>query len=68
MTGKRNARGWRIGEWHGRAKWSDDKIREIRAEYRPRVRGHGIDALAAKHGMPQSTIRDIVTYATRWAA
>lgn len=58
-AGARNARGWRIGEGHPRAKLSDHDIRlmlELRSRY-----GMGYKALALKFEAPVRTVRDICT-------
>lgn len=68
MTGARNHTNHRVGEWHGRAKYSDAVVKAIRAEYQRGVVGKGMRALAKRHGMPLATARDILTYATRASA
>ena len=67
-SGLRNGRGWRVGEWHGRAKYSDAVIRAMRADYQRGVRGHGLEAVAKRHGVPYETARDILRGVTRWSA
>ena len=45
-----------------------DKIRSIRSEYRPGVRGFGYLSLARKYGVGESCIRDCVNYYTQYGA
>jgi len=68
MTGKRNHRGNRVGEWHHRAKLSDAAVRAIRAEYRKGVKGMGYSSLARRYGVAWATVRDVVTWRTRASA
>lgn len=44
---------------------TDEQVREIRALYKPRVRGLGYGALAKRYGVGESTIRDVITYRSR---
>lgn len=62
----RSLTGHRMGEHHHRAKLTDAQVRAMRADYVPYV--ISIRALARKYGCGLSTVRDIVTYATRYAA
>jgi len=60
---RRNHKGYRVGEGHQRAKWSDADVRRMREMYVPHV--FGMVRIARLFGAPLSTVRDIVTYATR---
>jgi len=60
---RRNHTGHRVGEGHHRAKLSDADVGRMRAMYRPYV--FGMVRLARFFCVPVSTVRDIVTYATR---
>lgn len=68
---RRNHTGHRIGEWHQRAKLKDSEVQAIREKYlevkgtKPR-KGYGW--IAARFGVSQWTVRDIVTYRTRASA
>lgn len=62
----RNHTGHRVGQSHHRAKLTDAQVREMR-ELRER-HGWKYAALALKFGCGESTVRDICTYRTRWAA
>lgn len=63
---KRNHTGHRVGEWHQRARLTDEQVRQIRAKHMAYVRGYG--ALAKEYGCGESTIRDIVQFRTRASA
>ena len=56
----------KLGEQHHNAKLSDADVLEMRArrEERPEIWSYG--ALAAEYGCGESTVRDIVTYRTRY--
>lgn len=41
---------------------TDDQVREVRALYKPFVRGCGYGAIAEKYGVAVSTIRDLIQY------
>lgn len=58
----RNHRGYRVGQHHHRAKISDEKVKLLRAD---RERGLTYGQLRLKYNLPESTVRDIVTYKTR---
>ena len=62
--GYRNAQGYRIGSWHGRAKLTEEQVARARAEHQPGVRGRGILALAKRYGVAMATMRDVLSYAT----
>ena len=62
---RRNHTGHRVGECLQRAKLSDAQVREIRSLHGA---GWGYVRLARRFGCGTSTVRDIVTYATRWNA
>lgn len=47
---------------------TDAQIREIRLLHRPGVRGFGYGALAARFGVGESTIRDVLMYRTAASA
>jgi len=64
LRGWRNAQGYRIGSWHGRAKLTEEQVAKARAEHRPGVRGRGILALAKRYGVAMATMRDVLSYAT----
>jgi predicted DNA binding protein len=49
---------------HHRAKLTPDQVRQIRAAYKPGVFGYV--RLSRLFGVAESTIRDILTYRTRW--
>lgn len=63
---KRNHTGHRVGECHQNAKLSDDLVKVIRDDYEAGKGGYGTLAKAYQCGA--STVRDIVTYRTRWMA
>lgn len=46
---------------------TDDQVREVRALYRPGVRGAGYEALAARFGVGVSTIRDLILFRTAYS-
>ena len=60
MSGLRGPSGHRIGEWHQRAKHSDEKVRAILADYERGVPGKGYASVGKKHGVPWPTVRDYV--------
>ena len=62
--GYRNAQGYRIGSWHGRARLTEEQVAKARAEHLPYVRGRGILALAKRYGVSMATMRDVLSYAT----
>lgn len=64
--GLRTASGHRLGEWHQRAKLSDDAVRCMR-EVRYHL-GLGYRRLARMFQCGESTVRDIVTFRTRSSA
>lgn len=47
---------------------TDDQVREVRALYKPFVRGSGYGAIAKKYGVALSTIRDVIQYRTAFSA
>lgn len=51
---------YKIGEDHGRAKFTDDQIREIRRRYKPRHHKDGASAMAREFGVYVLTITFIV--------
>ncbi|MDR0250201.1 MAG: hypothetical protein LBI35_02655 [Burkholderiales bacterium] len=51
-----NSRGYRIGQGHHRAKYSDDLVRRIVELY---DNGVGYKNLSRKFNIPRSTVRDI---------
>lgn len=59
---RRNHTGHRVGECHHRAKLTDAQVKEIRALY-PAM---GYGRIAKQYGVGESTVRDIITYRTRW--
>lgn len=63
MTIRRNHKGYRVGESHHRAKVSDAVPARMRERYVPYV--FGIEKISREFGVPVSTVRDIVTFATR---
>lgn len=65
MTNKRAPSGHRIGAWHGKAKYSDAIIAEVRKKHIPHV--YGIKRLSDEFDIPYSTVRDWVQYKTRYA-
>lgn len=65
MPNRRNHTGHRVGAWHPKAKLTAQQVADMRAEYAAgRI---GYNRLAQKYGCGISTVRDIVTLATRWA-
>jgi len=50
---------------HHRAKLTDAKVLQMRAEHCPYARGKGYESLARKYQCGESTARDICTYRTR---
>ena len=66
--GIRAKTGHRVGEWHQRVKWPDQKVREVCSEYRRGVRGFGYASIGHRHGIPWETVRDMVNGGTRWTA
>ena len=63
---RRNHTGHRVGECHQNAKLTDKQVREIREMYQKT--GIGYLKISKIFGCGESTVRDIVTYRTRWAA
>jgi len=61
---KRNQNGWRIGESHGQAVLTEEKVRAARSEHLPHVPGRGIGALAKKYGVSPAAMRDVLNYST----
>jgi hypothetical protein len=49
-----------VGERHGRAKLSDDQVREMRRRYRPRSKTDGALAMAKEFGVSEPTVRQII--------
>mgnify|MGYP001600771486 CR=1 FL=1 len=71
MSGPRNHTGHRVGEWHQRAKLTDETVRRMREKYADwKARGEikGYRLLARIFGCGVSTARDIVTLRTRASA
>jgi hypothetical protein len=71
VSGARNHTGHRVGQWHGRSKFSDEKVAQVRkvyAESRERGAPVGYALLGRAFGMSASTARDIVKYRTRASA
>ncbi|MDE2441812.1 MAG: hypothetical protein KGP14_12380 [Betaproteobacteria bacterium] len=66
MAGARNHLGWRVGEWHGKAKLSDFDVRNMRLHHE--TLGWGYHRCATHWGCGISTARDICTYRTRASA
>lgn len=62
---RRNHRGYRVGESHHRARLSDEDVGLIRTLHDA---GLGYSRIASKFECGVSTVRDIVTFRTRWAA
>jgi hypothetical protein len=60
---KRNHTGHRIGEWHGKARLTDEQVAKMRRMYKPGIVGYRL--LAKEFGCGESTVRDICTYRTR---
>lgn len=60
----RNLRGWPLGEAHGRSVLTEEKVRAMRAEHAPGVRGKGIKAMSVKYGCAMATARDVLSYKT----
>lgn len=60
---RRNHTGHRVGEDHHRAKGDDALVARVRREYEAGKGGYG--ALAKRHGIGESTVRDWVKYYTR---
>ncbi|WP_374356218.1 hypothetical protein [Chitinimonas sp.] len=63
----RNHTNHRIGASHPRAKLTDQQVAEIRRLHNSAA-GVGYQTLAKRFGCGTSTVRDICTYRTRWAA
>ena len=61
---RRNHTGHRVGEYHQRAKLSDEQIKAMRKMYVPGKVGY--ETLARQFGCGISTARDICTFRTRW--
>lgn len=47
---------------------TNEQVRDLRAQYRPGVRGAGYESLARRLGVGVSTIRDALTGRTAYAA
>lgn len=62
---KRNHTNHRIGEWHGKAKHSDDVVRRAREL---RDKGMTLKQISSEIGVSFRTIADWVNYATRYTA
>lgn len=62
---RRNHRGYRVGECHHRAKFSDAQVRAMRKRHEG---GMGYGALGKLFRCSPWTARDIVTYRTRASA
>lgn len=60
---KRSPSGHRVGEWHPRAKLTDEQVAKMRRMYRSGTVGYKV--LAEEFGCGESTVRDIVQYRTR---
>lgn len=56
---------YKHGEQHHRAKLTDAQVAAIRQQHRPGKVGY--QTLARRYGVGESTIRDIITYRTRYA-
>jgi hypothetical protein len=63
------------GERHPRGNWSpraivldEETVAAIRADYRYRVKGHTMRAVAARFGIDQAIVFQIVNHRGRWAA
>lgn len=52
------------GEAHGRAKLTDEKVRELRARYVWRDKQHGLSALVRETGLGKETLRQMLTLGT----
>lgn len=63
MSGRRNHTNHRVGEWHPRARLTDQQVSEMRAIRHET--GASYQALASRFSCGVSTARDIVTYRTR---
>lgn len=53
------------GERHGRARLTEELVRQIRAAYRPNTRGAGPVSLARRFGLSSRTVRNVV-YRLAW--
>lgn len=58
-SGVRNHRGYRMGEWHQRSKYSDELVRQVKAAHIPYARGY--TTVGGMFGLPWETVRDMVT-------
>lgn len=68
---KRNHLGYRVGEYHHRAKLSDEMVRAIRDKYadaKASGKKKGYGWVAARFGVSEWTVRDLVTFRTRASA
>ena len=63
--GKRNHLGYRVGEWHGRAKADD---RTVRRALDMRREGRTISEIGDALGVNERTVFDWITYRTRASA
>lgn len=59
---RRNHIGHRVGEFHHRAKLTDEQVKRMRSAHE---KGLGYRKLSGIFQCGQSTVRDIVTYRTR---
>jgi hypothetical protein len=64
MIGLRSDTGHRVGEWHGRAKYSAEIVERARVLHES---GHGYKSVGATLGVPWRTVADWVRCDTRWA-
>ena len=68
---KRNHLGYPVGECHHRSKISDEMVRAIRKKYadaKASGKKKGYGWVAARFGVSEWTVRDLVTYRTRASA
>lgn len=63
--GRRGHTGHRIGEWHGRAKYSDATVQQARELY-AEVRSY--ESVGYLLGVPARTVADWIRRDTRWGA
>lgn len=61
---RRNHTGHRVGQEHGKAKLTDDQVKQIR-EIRS-TKGLSYKKIADMFNCGESTVRDITNYYTRW--
>lgn len=67
----RNHLGYRVGECHQRARLTDAEVRQIRQKYadaKASGRKKGYGWVAARFGVSEWTVRDLVTFRTRASA